>query len=130
MPGVRISGIPCESGGDNPIKTNSRKGAGSFVSPARRREAAPGPLLANMADFGNTPHISAAEFEQMGFRFVIFPGVVLRAMIMAGEEMLGELKEKGTQREFLDQMMTRERQNELLDYQAYFEIEKKYIPGE
>jgi 2-methylisocitrate lyase-like PEP mutase family enzyme len=51
-------------------------------------------------------------------------------MIMAGEEMLGELKEKGTQREFLDQMMTRERQNELLDYQAYFEIEKKYIPGE
>ncbi len=120
-------GVEAREAGADIIFIEALVSPDEFAEYARR---CPGPLLANMTDFGNTPYISAAEFEQMGFRFVIFPGAVLRAMLKAGEEMLDELKEKGTQREFLDRMMTRERQNELLDYRAYFEIEKKYIPGE
>ncbi|MCE2451602.1 MAG: isocitrate lyase/phosphoenolpyruvate mutase family protein, partial [Nitrospinae bacterium] len=36
-------------------------------------ERCPGPLLANMTEFGKTPHISKADFEKMGYKLVLFP---------------------------------------------------------
>ena len=37
-------------------------------------ERLPGvPLLANMTEFGRTPFFTAAEFEAMGYKMVIWP---------------------------------------------------------
>ncbi len=30
-------------------------------------------MLANMTEFGKTPYITAKEFEEMGYKIVIFP---------------------------------------------------------
>ena len=91
-------------------------------------ERCPGPLLANMTEFGKTPHISKTDFEEMGYKLVLFPVSILRAMLKAGELLLDELKTKGTMVDYLDNMMTRKELYELLDYDAYHAIEAEYLP--
>ena len=95
---------------------------------AEYAERCPGPLLANMTEFGKTPHISKADFEEMGYKLVLFPVSIMRAMLKAGELLLDELKEKGTMSGYLDNMMTRKELYELLDYDAYHAIEAEYLP--
>ena len=98
-----------------------------FAAYARR---CPGPLLANMTEFGKTPLIPAREFGQMGYRFVIFPASALRVMLRAASELLDEIREKGTQAAFLDRMTTRQELYELIGYDAYHRIEARYLPRE
>jgi len=43
----------------------------------------PAPLLANMSEFGRTPFFTAREFEEMGYKMVIWPVSALR---MAAKE--------------------------------------------
>ena len=97
---------------------------------AEYAERCPGPLLANMTEFGKTPHISKADFEEMGYKFVLFPVSIMRAMLKAGELLLAELKEKGTMADYLPNMMTRSELYELLDYDAYHAMEAAYLPKE
>jgi methylisocitrate lyase len=77
------------------------------------------PLLANMTEFGKTPYITASRFGAMGYKVVIFPVTGLRAMLKAVQETFRELKTRGTQRDWLERMMTREQVYELIDYHAY-----------
>ena len=46
--------------------------------PGIRRRVPGVPLLANMTEFGRTPFFTAAEFEAMGYRMVIWPVSSLR----------------------------------------------------
>ena len=39
------------------------------------------PLLANMVEGGKTPILSGTELEALGFRLVIFPGGIVRALV-------------------------------------------------
>ena len=75
------------------------------------------PLLANMTEFGQSPYISAAEFEAMGYAAVIFPMMAFRLMLRAVDDGLAFLKANGTQEGIVDQMRTRQELYELLDYQ-------------
>ena len=95
---------------------------------AEYAERCPGPLLANMTEFGKTPHISKADFGEMGYKLVLFPVSIMRAMLKAGELLLDELKEKGTMADYLENMMTRKELYRLLDYDAYHAIEAEYLP--
>ncbi len=95
---------------------------------AEYAERCPGPLLANMTEFGKTPHISKTGFERMGYKLVLFPVSIMRAMLKAGELLLDELKEKGTMADYLDSMMTRKELYRLLDYDAYHAMEAEYLP--
>ncbi len=72
------------------------------------------PLVANMTEFGKTPYLTAREFEDLGYRLVLFPVTLLRTATKAMEAMLMELKALGTQRESLDKMHTRQQLYELL----------------
>ena len=89
-----------------------------------------GPLLANMTEFGKTPQIPKIDFEEMGYKLVLFPVSIMRAMLRAGELLLDELKENGTMAGYLDNMMTRKELYRLLDYDAYHAIEAAYLPRE
>jgi methylisocitrate lyase len=80
-------------------------------------EAPESPLLANMTEFGKTPLISAAEFQELGYDAVIFPMMAFRLMLWAVDEGLAELARSGTQRELLPRMRTREELYELLGYE-------------
>src|SRR5262245_46605862 len=74
------------------------------------------PLLANMTEFGKSPLLSFTELAGFGYRLVIFPQTAFRVSMKASEAVLRALKESGTQKEWLDQMQTRQELYTLLDY--------------
>lgn len=74
------------------------------------------PLLANMTEFGKSPLLSFEELAGFGYRMVIFPQSAFRASMKASQKFLRALKQSGTQKEWLDEMQTREELYELLDY--------------
>ena len=58
--------------------------------------AMPGvPLLANMTEFGRTPFFTAAEFEAMGYRMVIWPVSALRVANKAQAELYAAISRDG-----------------------------------
>ncbi|HEX3420501.1 MAG TPA: methylisocitrate lyase [Candidatus Udaeobacter sp.] len=74
------------------------------------------PLLANMTEFGKSPLLAFKDLAEIGYRMVIFPQSAFRVSMKATEEFLRALKESGTQKEWLDQMQTRQELYELLGY--------------
>jgi methylisocitrate lyase len=83
------------------------------------------PLLANMTEFGKTPYLSVKDFEEAGYRLVLFPVTALRIAAKAVETMLQALKTGGSQRDAVDRMLTREDLYDLLGYHEYEERERK-----
>jgi len=83
------------------------------------------PLIANMTEFGKTPYITVEEFKEIGYKIVLFPVTLLRVSLYAMKEVLKEIKEKGTQKYFLDKMMSRKEFYELIGYNSYIEMDKK-----
>ncbi len=79
------------------------------------------PLLANMTEFGKTPLIPAARFEQLGYNMVIFPVTALRVMLKAVEEFYAELIKTGTQAGWMDKMRTRAELYDTIEYSHYSE---------
>lgn len=76
-------------------------------------------MLANMTEFGKTPYITAKEFEEMGYKIVIFPVTTFRVAMKAVRDALIELKEKGTQKDLLGRMISRQEQYEVIHYWDY-----------
>jgi methylisocitrate lyase len=74
------------------------------------------PLLANMTEFGKSPLLSFKELAGFGYRMVIFPQSAFRVSMKASHKLLHALKEAGTQKEWLDEMQTRQELYKLLDY--------------
>jgi methylisocitrate lyase len=77
------------------------------------------PLVANMTEFGKTPYLRVSEFEDLGYRLVLFPVTALRIAAKAIETMLTELKSAGSQHALLEQMQTRQQLYDLLRYDQY-----------
>ena len=90
---------------------------------ARYADEVGGALLANMTEFGKSPHLTVDEFAELGYRMVIFPMSAFRAMMKAVEGLFCELREKGTLAGALDRMQTREDLYQLLDYDAYTQLD-------
>jgi methylisocitrate lyase len=74
------------------------------------------PLLANMTEFGKSPLLSFTDLAGFGYRMVIFPQSAFRVSMKASQELLRALKESGTQKEWHDQMQTRQELYKMLDY--------------
>ncbi|NKS99144.1 methylisocitrate lyase [Rhodococcus hoagii] len=81
------------------------------------------PLLANMTEFGKSQLIPAQTLEDIGYNAVIYPVTTLRLAMGAIERGLREIHATGTQEGQLDQMQTRSRLYELLEYERYNEFD-------
>jgi methylisocitrate lyase len=77
------------------------------------------PLLANMTEFGKSPLLDTHALTSLGFNVVIYPVTTLRLAMGAIEHGLRKLLEHGTQESLVEQMQTRTRLYELLDYEDY-----------
>jgi methylisocitrate lyase len=64
-------------------------------------------LLANMTEFGRTPFFTAAEFEAMGYRMVIWPVSSLRVANKAQQNLFAAIKRDGGTHKVIDRMQTR-----------------------
>jgi len=74
------------------------------------------PLLANMTEFGKSPLLSFHDLMELGYRVVIFPMSAFRVAMKASERFLRALRESGTQKDWIDEMQTRQELYKLLDY--------------
>lgn len=81
------------------------------------------PLLANMTEFGKTPYYTAEQFEKMGYSMVIYPVTSLRVAAKAYERIFTEIMEKGTQKDMLADMQTREELYQTIHLDAYEELD-------
>ena len=81
------------------------------------------PLLANMTEFGKTDYITLSEFSALGYKFVIFPVTTFRVMMGSVRAALAELRRSGTQKRLLKGMMARDEFYELIDYDAYAQLD-------
>ena len=79
-------------------------------------KASPGPLLANMTEFGKTPDIPAARFQELGYRVVIYPLSMMRLAMGEVTRGLAALRRDGSVRESLPRMQTRKELYDLLGY--------------
>ena len=79
-------------------------------------KASPGPLLANMTEFGKTPDITAARFGELGYQVVIYPLSMMRLAMGEVARGLQSLRRDGTVRESLPRMQTRKELYALLGY--------------
>lgn len=83
------------------------------------------PLVANMTEFGKTPFLSVKEFEDLGYRIVLFPVTTLRVAMKAVDSLLADLKAQGTQQGALSRMATRQQLYDLLRYADYEKQDQK-----
>ncbi len=110
---VRRARLYLDSGADG-LFPEALESAEEF---ARFAKDVPTILLANMTEFGKTPHLTVDEFGTMGYRIVIFPVTLQRIAMQATQKALRTLKEHRSAKSMLGQMHTREELYELLGYE-------------
>ncbi|GAA1488383.1 methylisocitrate lyase [Brachybacterium sacelli] len=77
------------------------------------------PVLANMTEFGKSELFTRAQLAEAGVAMVIYPVTLLRTAMGAAERMLETILSEGTQAPRVDEMLTRARLYELVDYEGY-----------
>lgn len=83
------------------------------------RSALDVPILANMTEFGKSALFTKEQLTEVGVNMIIYPVTLLRSSLGAMERVLDTIEAEGTQESFVDQMFTRARLYDLVDYQAY-----------
>jgi len=79
-------------------------------------EQCPGLLLANMTEFGKTPHITAEQFGAFGYNLVIYPVTFQRVAMGAVTRCLDQLRTDQSAEGFESQMQSRQELYDLLGY--------------
>jgi methylisocitrate lyase len=86
-------------------------------------DAVPGPLLANMTEFGTGPTLDVARLRELGYALVVFPVSAARVAARQVRAFYEELMRDGTAAGWLDRMLTREELYELIGYDDYAELD-------
>jgi methylisocitrate lyase len=85
------------------------------------------PLLANMTEFGRTPYTTAAEFEKLGYKMVIWPVSSLRVANKAQASLYEILKRDGSPVAALDAMQTRSELYETIGLGEFEALDKTLV---
>ena len=86
------------------------------------------PLMVNMVEGGKTPLLGVDELAAMGYKLITFSNSVSRVAGWAMQEVLRELREKGTSAAFMDRMISFKERNDLLGLERVYELEKRFLP--
>jgi methylisocitrate lyase len=85
------------------------------------------PLLANMTEFGRTPFFTAAEFEEMGYRMVIWPVSALRVAAKAQEGLYAAIRRDGGTQNMVERMQTRAELYATIGYHDYEALDASIV---
>jgi methylisocitrate lyase len=86
----------------------------------------PGPLVANMVERGQTPHLSRAELRELGFSLIVCPLAALYAAARAVADVLTELRDEGTTVAAYDRLVSFDDFNALVELEARYADESRY----
>jgi methylisocitrate lyase len=115
-------GLLCKEAGADIIFPEAMESEEEFKTYA---DAVDGPLLANMTEFGKSPYLSVDQFHELGYSIVIFPVTALRVAAKTTESLLTDIKNKGTQADWLERMQTRRELYQLIEYDRYEETDRE-----
>jgi methylisocitrate lyase len=110
--------------GADAIFPEAMTSADMFREFARRVDA---PLLANMTEFGRTPFFTAAEFEEMGYRMVIWPVSSLRVANKAQQDLYAAIRRDGGTHNMIDRMQTRAELYATIGYSDYEALDASIV---
>ena len=85
------------------------------------------PLLANMTEFGKTPFFTAAEFEAMGYKMVIWPVSSLRVANKAQADLYAAIRAEGGTHSMLDRMQTRQELYDTIGLHDFEELDASIV---
>ncbi|MDB4895532.1 MAG: carboxyvinyl-carboxyphosphonate phosphorylmutase [Firmicutes bacterium] len=88
------------------------------------------PCMANMVEGGATPLLGADELGAMGFKLVIYPNAITRAIARTARELYAGMHTARSTQPFLDRMLLFGELNELLGLPAIEEQERRYAARE
>jgi len=83
------------------------------------RKIAKGYLLANMTEFGKSKLLNKSALEKLGYNLVIYPVTTQRLAMKNVEDGLKSIFKTGDQNNVIDNMQTRKRLYELVEYEKY-----------
>jgi len=85
------------------------------------------PILANMTEFGVTPDINVKDLELSGVNMAIWPVSSLRVTLKSIEKFYNKLINEKSSQSSINEMFTRSELYELLNYNAYEELDEIII---
>lgn len=85
------------------------------------------PLLANMTEFGRTPFYTKQQFEDFGYKIVIWPVTSLRVTALASEKLYAAIARDGGAHNCVDQMLTRKDLYATIDYAGFEALDASII---
>ncbi|MDB9761109.1 methylisocitrate lyase [Pelagibacteraceae bacterium] len=83
------------------------------------RKISKGYLLANMTEFGKSKLLNKSKLENLGYNLVIYPVTTQRLAMKNVEDGLKSIFRNGDQNNIIDNMQTRKRLYELVEYEKY-----------
>jgi 2-methylisocitrate lyase-like PEP mutase family enzyme len=92
----------------------------------RSNELIDAPTMANMADGGKTPILTAEALENMGYNLAIFPSLTGLAAAAAAERALNVLKTEGTSNSPNIELFDFSEFNQLIGFQRIWDFEAKW----
>ena len=82
--------------------------------------------VANMIEAGRTPLLTPAELHDLGYDLIVSPLTALFAAARAVASALEMLRKEGSLRDHLDQLMTFDEFNSVVDLDGHYELEARY----
>jgi len=83
------------------------------------RKISKGYLLANMTEFGKSKLLNKSELKKLGYNLVIYPVTTQRLAMKNVEDGLQSIFRNGDQNNVINNMQTRKRLYELVEYEKY-----------
>ncbi len=88
------------------------------------------PLMANMVDGGDTPPLPRADLDRLGFRLVIFPGGIVRALARTAQSYYASLAHHGSNLPFADRMFDFSELNQIIGTPEMLALGQTYAAAE
>lgn len=85
-----------------------------------------GPQLINMVEGGKTPLFEFADLAEMGYAVVLYANAPLRAAMRAMQRILTQLREQGSTTAALDEMVSWEERQRLVQKPRFDELEHRF----
>ncbi len=79
----------------------------------------PGPCMANMTEFGRTPHFTGKQFQDFGYSIVIWPATSARVAGYAMRDLYKHIADNDGTAGFEDRMLTRAEGYEIIGYHDF-----------
>ena len=79
-----------------------------------------------MVEGGQTPLLAPDELHALGFDLIVTPLAALLASARAVRDVYAELRRSGTMRQHLDQLLSFDEFNALVDLERHYALERRF----